>query len=130
MYKVDWDHPHSLHNWIDSFDMLCMSSGDISAIAIYFFLGQAITSLIVPYLQDTYGRKKVFVICSLVNFYCLLVIWGLPEHSKKLNGQQSKFILDILFFLNGLATPGRNLTGYTYIMELYPEHSKNVAGTL
>ena len=130
MYEVDWSHPHSLYNWIDSFDMLCMSPTDISAMAIYYFLGQTITSLIVPQLQDKYGRKKVFTVCSLINFYCLLVIWGLPEHSEKLNGKQSKLILDIVFFLNGLTTPGRNLTGYTYIIELYPAHSKNIAGTV
>lgn len=38
-YEVDWDHPHSLRNWIESFDLLCASHLEISAMAMYFFLG-------------------------------------------------------------------------------------------
>ena len=129
-YEIDWEHPHSLRNWIESFDLLCASHLDIGAMGMYFFLGQAITCLIIPRLQDTFGRKRVFLFCSVINLYTLLTIWGLPDHSDKKHGKTSKLLLDALFFLNGLATPGRQLTGYTYFQELFPDESQNLAGTI
>ena len=129
-FEVDRDHPHTLWNWIESFDLLCASHFEISAMAMNFFVGQAITCLIIPPLQDTFGRKKVFLFCSIVNFYTLLAIWGLPDHSDKKHGKTSKLLLDALFLINGMATPGRQLTGYTYFLELFPEESQNLAGTV
>ena len=70
--------------------------------------------LFIPRLQDHFGRKKVFMVCSIVNFYTLIGIWGLPDHSDKKHGDTSKMILNGLFLVNGLVTPGRVITGYTY----------------
>ena len=98
--------------------------------AMLFFIGQVIMCPFIPYLQDRFGRKRIFLISTVINFYTLLGIWGLPDHSTKKHGDTSKMLLDLLFLINGLATPGRVNTGYTYFQEFFPEESQNMAGTL
>ena len=79
-YQIDWKQQYSLRNWIDSFNLFCASNFQISLIAMNFFIGQAIMCIFIPKLQDKYGRKKVFLISSIVNFLTLLFIWYLPDH--------------------------------------------------
>ena len=89
--------------------------------AMNFFIGQAIMFIFIAKLQDYFGRKKVFMISSIVNLYTLLGIYGLPDHSDRKHGDTSKMLLDVLFLVNGFATPGRAITGYTYLLEFFEE---------
>lgn len=130
-YQVDWKQPYSLRNWIDSFSMFCASNFQISLIAMNFFIGQALMCLFIPKLQDKYGRKKVFLASSIVNFLTLAAIWCLPDHVGDSSKTKNTLLyLDALFLINGLATPGRTLTGYTYFMEMHPEEAQNMIGTI
>ena len=97
-----------------------------------FFIGQALMCIFIPRFQDKYGRKKVFLVSSSINFMTLLMITILPSHTSKmaLSSDSALKVLDILFFINGLATPGRCLTGYTYFQELFPEEAQNMIGTV
>lgn len=38
-YEVDETHPHTLNNWIKSFDLFCASNFSISVMAMNFFIG-------------------------------------------------------------------------------------------
>ena len=51
-YEVDKGNPHTLNNWIDSFDMFCATKLEISMMATNFFIGQTIMFLFIPKLQD------------------------------------------------------------------------------
>lgn len=95
----------------------------------YYMIGQMISSLLFPSFQETYGRKKIFIICSVINLYTLLAIWGLPDHSERSYGQSSIIILKLLFFVNGLIAAGRQYSGYIYLLDLHPHNSQLIAGS-
>jgi len=46
--EVDKQSPVSLRNWIESFDLLCASSFEISMLAMAFFVGQTLTCMYIP----------------------------------------------------------------------------------
>ena len=79
-----------------------------------------LSSLVTPSLSDTFGRKKIFIICSVINLYTLLAIWGLPDHSEKSYGNSSIVILNILLLVNGIIAPGRQYCGFQFLLDLFP----------
>lgn len=115
----------SLANWIQDFDLLCLSGFEISFFSMVWFIGQLLFSPIIPKLQDRYGRKPVFNACSFVNFLTLFVMLFLPGRRNP-----SQALLYVLIFFNGVSTVGRVITGYTYFTEFYPEKYQSVIGTI
>lgn len=114
----------SLANWIQDFDLLCLSEFEISFFSMAWFIGQLLFSPIIPKLQDRFGRKPVFNACSFVNFLTLLFMLFLPGRRNP-----SQALLYVLIFVNGMSTVGRVITGYTYFTEFYPEKYQSVVGT-
>lgn len=85
-----------------------------------FIFGQIFT----PWLSDKYGRKKIFMFSSFVNLTTLSCIVLIPEMYS-----HAQALLYVLLLINGLVTAGRTITGYTYIVEFFPEKTQSYAGT-
>jgi len=62
---------------------------------------------------------------SFINFLTLVAILLCKEHDS-----QSRLILTGIFLINGLNTPGRALTGYTYFQEFFAKNQQGMIGAL
>jgi MFS family permease len=63
---IDWEHKHSLSNWVQRFDLYCGKSFEIGLFGSMFFLGYISSCLLVPPLADKFGRKIFLVsVCAL-----------------------------------------------------------------
>lgn len=90
-----------------------------------WIIGQILGFLIIAKQQDTYGRKNTFAIHMFLNFLSHLSLLLLPMTNLPL----LKCLYGIMF-LNGVSTSGRLITGYTYLLEFYPEKSYSTVGTI
>jgi MFS family permease len=66
-WRVDWNDPHSLWNWTTWLDLHC-DSMYVGFFGTLYFLGFLISSLIFPPMSDRIGRKKMFMVGSLIQF--------------------------------------------------------------
>lgn len=114
-----------MNNWIEQFDFTCLSAFEISAFGMLNFAGVMISAPIVPIIMDKIGRKKVFIVNSVINIGTLVGMVLCP-HQK----MPTQAILYTMMFLNGLATGGRVITGYTLFNELFPDRFGTVIGTI
>jgi hypothetical protein len=64
-YRMDWENPFSLHNMIESLDLICASHREIGALGGVFFAGWALTAAVIPPLSDKHGRRKVTILCMI-----------------------------------------------------------------
>lgn len=127
-YSYDWSDERTLHNFITDFDYLCDSHFEISFFAQSYFIGLMIMSAVTPYLQDKYGRWKVFQAASAVNLVVLIGFLCLPRSDDGFSSS-TQYFMYALFFVLGLETPGRMLTGFVYYQEFLPERYSYIFGT-
>ena len=66
MWRIDYGSKESIHNWIDTLRLTCVSETVIGLLGSMYFVSFAISSAVVPNLADRFGRKWPF-------FYSLLV---------------------------------------------------------
>lgn len=119
-YQYEWSDERTLHNFITDFDLLCDSHFEIGFFAQSYFIGLMIMSAITPYFQDKYGRWKVFQIASTVNLLVLIGFLCIPKSEEGFSRSTQNFMY-LLFFVLGLETPGRMLTGFVYYQEFLPD---------
>ncbi|CDW88684.1 solute carrier family member 5 [Stylonychia lemnae] len=102
-YKIDWDYPSSLHNWVESLDLTCESPAKIGLIGSIFFVGWTIGAFILPRLCVQYLIFLTFLLYFLfvskhwldiqifgcvINFLIAFSINFLPESPKYLISKQ------------------------------------------
>lgn len=58
-WRVDWDQPRSLHNWVGPLDLHCASSLKIGILGTSFFSGLAFGFIVFPRYADIYGRRPL-----------------------------------------------------------------------
>lgn len=107
----------TLKNWIQDFELLCISEVEISLFSMMFFIAFFLAQFVTPKMQDAYGRKKVFLWSCFLNCLTLVAILVLPK------SKSSQVALYVIIFFNGLAAPGRTITGFTYIVEFWPKRA-------
>ena len=69
---MDWDNQYSLHNMIEQLDMTCYTRAQIGTFGGVFFAGWAMMSLVIPPLSDRYGRRKITIMCMLLQIPVIL----------------------------------------------------------
>ncbi|CDW89439.1 solute carrier family member 5 [Stylonychia lemnae] len=128
-YKINWDDPSSLHNWVESLNLTCESASRVGMIGSMFSLGkwqvlllyQDQLQLNVSYQidQDLYGRKKIYLQSMGLQtfFYAGICI------SKSLN------VTLLLICGFGFASIGRASIGYIYMLEMTPNKYKTFIGS-
>lgn len=112
-YAFDWNNQRTLHNLITDFDLLCASHFEIGFFAQAYFIGLMIMSAFTPYLQDKYGRWKIFLSTSAINLLVLIGYLCLQASPQRFS-TSNQYLLYGLFLILGLETPGRMLTGFVY----------------
>eukprot|EP00347_Sterkiella_histriomuscorum_P019689 403340662 len=120
LIEIDWTSPRSLHNWIEKLDIECVESYRIGLLGSMYFAGWTISCLIVPRLADLYGRKWPIICCSCISFVLIL---GLIL-SNNLN------LSIALFFFLGMCQTGKISTVYVMMLELIPQFSTTILGTI
>jgi MFS family permease len=63
---MDWENPYSLHNMIESLDLVCASRIELGTLGGVFFAGWASTAAVIPPLSDKFGRRKVTILCMIL----------------------------------------------------------------
>ncbi len=75
-WRINFDYPDSLHNWVESLDLHCVPKSQIGLIGSMFFAGWFIAATFLPRLSDLYGRRRVYLISMIGHaiFYGLIII--------------------------------------------------------
>ena len=119
-HLIYWDHYSSIHNWIEQLNLTCTPKLQVGLIGSSFFLGWAISCLIIPILADKHGRKKVFCISVILN----LIIWFLTLFSKNL------YLTLFLMLCFGFLSVGRLSVGYFLLLEYTPKRWQSLVGSV
>jgi hypothetical protein len=109
-WRIDWDDPTSLHNWIEDLDLTCTPKELIGLIGSMFFAGWAFGATFLPRLADVFGRKKVYIgaMTGHAIFFFAIVL------------SRNRILTTVLMFFLGVMSVGRASVGYLYMIELSP----------
>jgi len=66
-FEPDFSNELTLDNFIEKYDLMCASEIKKGAFGGVSFVGWALTLLWLPRYGDIYGRKKMMIVCSLVD---------------------------------------------------------------
>lgn len=113
-YNILYDNELSLNNWIRDYDLLCESHIAISFFSMAWIIGFLIGFFVIPYFQDTYGRKYVYTINIFLIDIIMIIIVQLPHKNS------TKWTLYFLIIVTGFFSAARFMTGYNYMTELWP----------
>lgn len=64
-YQIDYHNNTSLHNWVETLDLVCVDGAKLGMIGASYFVGWTATCLVVPPMADKYGRKWVVRTCLI-----------------------------------------------------------------
>ena len=78
-YVPNWDREDSYDNWISRFDLHCASKSKIGLIGSAYFGGWALSLTFLPRLSDLFGRQKILIAGTTVNFLAFTML--LTSHS-------------------------------------------------
>ncbi|CDW90620.1 solute carrier family member 5 [Stylonychia lemnae] len=67
-YKIDWDDPTSLHNWVESLDLTCESASRIGMIGSMFFVGYMSGAFTLPRISICMSRKLNLTLVLICGF--------------------------------------------------------------
>ncbi|CDW84608.1 solute carrier family member 5 [Stylonychia lemnae] len=101
-YKIDWDDPTSLYNWVESLDLTCESASRIGMIGSMFFIGKNIYLL-------SMGLQTFFYAAILMS--------------------QSLNITLVLICGFGLVSFVRTSIGFIFMQEMTPDKYKTFIGS-
>jgi MFS family permease len=102
--------------------MVC--SNLIPYFGMMYFVGFAISSVVVPTYSDMHGRKGIYNFSLLCTFLSLLTMLVLPANPS------SVYFLLAAFLLMGLSSAGRLSVGYCYFLEFSPKKLSDTLGTV
>jgi len=71
----------SYDNWVMRFDLHCAPKSKIGFISSSFFMGWAFTLVWVPRVSDLFGRQKVLIAGTVVNFMAFTVLLTTTSYS-------------------------------------------------
>ena len=117
-FKVDYSTNKSVRNWIEQYDIGCVSKFELGLIGSMFLLGAWIGSFILPRLADVKGRKPMFLI-GLVLY--IISVLGLLFSTNK-------YVMYVLLVLAGVSETGRYYVAYVYANEILPSRLQNLGG--
>lgn len=119
-YIVDYNNSTSLHNWVETLDLTCVSSAKLGMIGSSFFIGWTSGTLIIPPLFDKFGRKWPFRICCIVSLAAMTCI----AFSRSLD-----FTI-VMMTVCGFCTSGRISVGYIYAAEFLSPKKRVLYATI
>lgn len=67
-YEPNWERSDSYDNWISRFDLHCAPKSKIGLIGSSYFSGWAFSLIFLPRLSDLFGRQKILMIGTTINF--------------------------------------------------------------
>lgn len=113
-FKIDYDDPLTVRNFITDLDLVCVESYDlvISNLEGTLLLGILIGFIFVLPLADIYGRKKTLAVVShiaLASFVLAFYAWKVS---------QDLFLLRASLFLIGVSKFTQVMTAYIGLTEL------------
>jgi len=107
-YYIDYDSCNTqLHNWIQQYDLFCVSDKVIGLIGSVAFAGWAATTLVIPPIADKIGRRFIIFASASINFVIFICILSIHEVKALL----------ALMFIAGALTPGRGPVGFMLACE-------------
>jgi MFS family permease len=65
--------PFSIYNWVQQYDILCMSDNVIGLLGSMIYLGQFLSAYPFSWLADYYGRRWTLSLAALFQVLALLV---------------------------------------------------------
>lgn len=84
------------------------------------FIGSTLMGIFVTRLGDIYGRKLPTIISSMLAVPILACIL----YSENL------ILTTVLFFVLGMAGPGKTMVGFVYAGEMFPEEYRSMIGSI
>jgi len=109
-YKIDYSTNISVRNWIQQYDLGCISDFEKGLIGSCFLAGAWIGSFILPRLADIKGRKPMFMV-GLVLY--IITVVGLIFATNR-------YVMYLLLVLGGVSETGRYYVAYVYANEILP----------
>ena len=109
-FEIDYSTNKSTRNWIEQFNLGCVSEYELSLIGSMFLAGAWIGSFILPRLADIKGRKPVFLLGLVL--YVITVLGLLFATNKN--------VMYGLLVLGGVSETGRYYVAYVYANEILP----------
>ena len=107
-YKIDYDSPETVKNWITSMDLVCEESFQIGMFGSLYFIGLFLGSAVFVRLADLKGRKIFVQIGVTGTMFCTIIIY--------LVNNLTIVYLSIAAF--GLFLALRIFISYIYLLEL------------
>ena len=110
-WDIDWSSNVSLHNWNQKLDLMCKPEWLTGSLGSVFFVGFVCTTLWLPRLADTIGRRKIFLIGVSVQ----TILFTSIAFTK-----QFYVMLATIFLFGGISAIGW-MVSFVYFLELMPE---------
>mmetsp|Transcript_490 Transcript_490/g.961 ORF Transcript_490/g.961 Transcript_490/m.961 type:complete len:209 (+) Transcript_490:108-734(+) len=122
LWRINYDSTNSFHNWVDQdkLDLTCVDSSKIALIASGYFVGFAISSGIVPFISDRFGRKWPNLVSIMFQTLAYVFIFFTTSLNSTI----------IFYIVVGLSAGGRASIGTNYSVELVPNSKKTLVATL
>ena len=73
-FEVDYNDEFSFHNWMTDQSLYCYSSFEIGLLGSLFFLGFAISGILLKF-SDIIGRKMVMQVGTLLQAVCCYLFY-------------------------------------------------------
>ena len=68
--------PDTLDNWVEKLSLICRPGWQVGMLGSSLFIGWTLTTLWLPKLADTYGRKKMCLAAAIIDLLLLTVIFA------------------------------------------------------
>jgi len=105
---------------VEKLDLACASSTRVGFMGSTFFIGWLIGLLFIPALADQHGRRKIFIIGTILGVFNYIgVIFC-----------QNLTVMTLLFGMNGFIMSMRESLGYVFMMEFVPVKYQSAVGTI
>lgn len=108
-----------MNNFIVDFDLHCSPKAYIGLMGSSLFAGFLIGALIIPWLADSYGRKRIFRIFFLLHIIGVATIILAPN----------LYVIYAGFLMIGLASSARTAVGLSLCLELMETRYHNISMT-
>lgn len=81
-YKINWEHEHTINNWVTDLHLVCEEDSVIDFIGSVNFIGAAIGAVLLLPLGDYLGRRKALLLgvsLEIVAWYGLIRPNGIED---------------------------------------------------
>eukprot|EP00347_Sterkiella_histriomuscorum_P005881 403354919 len=108
-YRIDQTNEYSLQNWITQLDLTCTDSFKISLFGTLDFVGQLISSIVMPPIADKYGKKYFTITATYLQIimYIMMLVFS-----------RSTSLYYLCTFIFGVLFISKNYITYAHMVDM------------